>query len=286
MLIPVNTLKSVRKWRDRLFLVTESGMDRCLVPRGLKILFSPWPEIEREVWRSFRFSGHVVEFGPIPLGGGTYDLVMPVTTEALLGAAGDLELCRRNALPIPDPVAVNLCDDKGALNEFLRVRGFARHLPGEAPADRFPYMLKRRRDSCARHAHLIDGPAVAAGLNDENGSPAYLRQEWIAGETEFTAHLLHYRGRVRRGLSVSFRMHHPYTIRGRDPVLLMRRCHARHVRLFEAVLNAVQFEGLCCVNYKLRDGVPIILEINPRFGFSLAPFVSVFLRSLDWRRGG
>ena len=42
----------------------------------------------------------------------------------------------------------------------------------------------------------------------------------------------------------------------------------------------VGFEGLCCVNYKYRDGIPKILEINPRMGGSLARFFFSFLRRL------
>jgi hypothetical protein len=282
-MLPLNTLKSIRKWRDRLFMLGENALDRCMLRSGKKILFSPWPEVEAAVQRGFKYTRHTVEFGAIPPGGGNYDLVVPVSTEALIAATGDGELQRKNPLRFPSSAAVNLCDDKATLNAHLRSRGFARHIPGGEATGRFPYMLKRRRDSCARHAFRIMGPADEQMHREKIESPDYLRQDWIAGETEFSAHLLHIRGRVRRALSMSFRMHDAWAIRGRDPVLLMRRCHSRHVGLFEAMLNAAEFEGLCCVNYKIRDGIPMILEINPRFGFSLGPFFSAFMRSLEWK---
>jgi len=283
-MLSITTLKSIRKWRDRLFLLRERMLDRRAFPVGRKILFTPWPEIEAAVRGGFRGTRHRVSFGPVPPGGGDHDAVVPVSIEALLAAAADPVLRRRNPLPLPSADAIRLCDDKAALNARLRARGFARHLPGEEVQGRFPYMLKRRQDACARHAFRIDGPADELAHREELASPDYLRQAWIGGDTEFTAHLLHSRGRIRRALTISFRMRDAHAIRGRDPVLLHRRCASRHLPLFAALLDAADFEGLCCVNYKVQDGVPVILEINPRLGFSLAPFLASFVRSFDWPR--
>jgi hypothetical protein len=283
-MLSLNTLKSIRKWRDRLFMLTERVRGRRALPRGKRVLFTPWPDAEPNLRRGFAGTPHSLDFGSVPPGGGDYDVVVPLSIEALIAASGDEVLCRRNPLPLPSASAIRLCDDKSALVERLRNRGFAQHIPGDPGSGRFPYMLKRRWDGCARNAHCI-GDAVAEHAHaDKVASPDYLRQEWIEGPAEFATHLLQIGGRVRRSLSICYRMHHGRAIRGREHVLLMRRCHSRYVRLFERMLNAAEFEGLCCINYKLREGVPMILEINPRFGFSLGPFFSVFLRSLEWDR--
>ena len=129
MILSINNLKSIRKWRDRLFMLGQNALDRCILPGGRKILFSPWPEVKSSIQRSFHHTRHTVSFGPIPPGGGDYDLVVPVSTEALLAAAADDLLRRRNPLPLPGTAAVNLCDDKTALNTLLCSRGFARHIP-------------------------------------------------------------------------------------------------------------------------------------------------------------
>ncbi len=282
-MLPILTLKSIRKWRDRLFMLGERIQDRWRLPAGKRILFSPWPEIEAPVRRGFQAMRHQISFGPVPPGGGDFDLVVPVSVEAL--QATDDRLRRRNPLPIPLPAAVDLCDDKAALNARLRKEGFGLHVPGEARVSAYPYMLKRRRDAGAVNAYHIADADGEAAHRDKIDSLDYLRQEWIEGAVEYSEHLLLIRGRLRRALTVSYRMQAERSIRGRDPVLLHRRCHSRHLRLFESMLNAIGFEGLCCVNYKIRGGIPIILEINPRFGFSLAPFFGAFVRSLDWQRG-
>ena len=37
------------------------------------------------------------------------------------------------------------------------------------------------------------------------------------------------------------------------------------------------YEGTCCFNYKLVDGAPVILELNPRFGGSLVGDVAIYV---------
>jgi hypothetical protein len=280
--LSIQTLKSVRKWRDRAFMAKELLFDRVRFPRGTRVLFTPWPEVEAALRRSFEGTRHTVTMADAPPGGGEFDLVVPLTIEALVAAREDAVLCRRNPLPLPSVEAIRLFDDKAALNARLRACGFARHVPVDVGAGRWPYILKRRWDSCARNAFRVAGPEDEAALGMQLASEEFLRQEWVGGDTEYTSHLLHFGGRTRRAITLSFLMANGQSIRGRDPVALHRRCRSTHVPLFEAMLNATGFEGLCCVNYKLRDGVPLIMEINPRFGFSLAPFFAALMRSLRW----
>ncbi|MBI2513602.1 MAG: hypothetical protein HYV96_16680 [Opitutae bacterium] len=282
MPLSISTLKSIRKWRDRAFMAGQVALDRVRLPRGRRVLVTPWPEVEAALRRSFHGTGHAVAMAEMPAGGGDFDVVVPLTIAALEVAARDDALRRRNPLPLPSLAAIRRCDDKAELIAHLRARGFAAHLPGDAAPGRWPYMLKRRWDACARNAFCVAGAADEAALAAQLASADFLRQEWIGGEMEYTAHLLHFGGSTRRALTLSFRMPNGRSIRGRDPVALHRRCRSRHVALFEAMLNAAEFEGLCCVNYKERDGVPIVLEINPRFGFSLAPFFAAFVRSFRW----
>lgn len=59
---------------------------------------------------------------------------------------------------------------------------------------------------------------------------------------------------------------------------VIHRCP--YLDLFAEILRTIQFEGLCCVNYKVAQGQPYLLEINPRFGGSLAPYFFSFIRHL------
>lgn len=51
--------------------------------------------------------------------------------------------------------------------------------------------------------------------------------------------------------------------------------------LWDRLLDTLGFEGLCCINYKLNNGRPLLLEINPRFGGSLGEYFFAFLRHLE-----
>lgn len=281
-MLSLQTLKSIRKWRDRGFMLRARVRDRRRFPAGKRILFSPWPEVEQSIRYSFRGTRHHVAFGDVPPDGGDYDLVVPVSIAALLDAGRSEPLRRRNPLPIPSPAAIELCDDKAALNEWLQTHGMTRHLPAAPNPGVYPYMLKRRRDACARHAFRIDGPDSEADHADLIASQDYIRQEWLHGDQEFTTHLLQIDGKLRRAITLSYWMQHGLAIRGRDPVWLHRRCRSKHLPLFESILAGIGFEGLCCVNYKERNGEPVLMEINPRFGFSLAPFFSALVSDLDW----
>jgi hypothetical protein len=284
MQLPLLTRKSIRKWRDRGFMCREAVLDRIVLRQGKRILLWPWQEIEPQVRFSLRFHRHEPVFAPIPAGGGNYDVIVPLSVDTLIASAGDEELNRRNPLPIPRPDVVRLLDDKSACNARLRELGFGRHVPGAPQAGDYPYLLKLSRDAFARNIHLITGPTDEERHRELLADPAYFRQVCIEDRWEYTTHILHYGGRTRRALTMGFEMHSAHAIKGRDPHYFHRRCRNRHIPLFEAMLNGLGFEGLCCFNYKERDGVPLLFEINPRFGFSLGAFFGVFVRSFDWSR--
>jgi hypothetical protein len=48
----------------------------------------------------------------------------------------------------------------------------------------------------------------------------------------------------------------------------------------------LNFQGLCCFNYKLVDGQPVIFELNPRFGGSLPRDINRMLFALQHRLMG
>jgi predicted ATP-grasp superfamily ATP-dependent carboligase len=59
----------------------------------------------------------------------------------------------------------------------------------------------------------------------------------------------------------------------------MSKCS--YIDIFSDLLNAIGFEGLCCIDYKVKNGIPYIFEINPRFGGSLSFYFFSFLRHLN-----
>lgn len=60
------------------------------------------------------------------------------------------------------------------------------------------------------------------------------------------------------------------------------------LQLFNRILRALDYEGTCCFNYKFADGIPMILEINPRFGASIVldidTYVDAYLSAVQAER--
>lgn len=280
-------LKDVRKWRDRAFLAKEWAFDRIKLSGRKRVLaWPPWQDFETQLRRGFAGTRHEVHFAPVPPGGGDFDLVVPLTSEQIIACAEDEVLRRRNPLPLARRDVIELCDDKGMWSERMRALGFERWVPGEPASGCYPYFLKKRCDSGSREVHRIDGPTDEQRHAGLLASPEFIRQESVPGDVEFAAHVLHLGGRTRRALTMRYWMPGPLAIKWRDKALLQRRCSndARHLRLFESMLNALEFEGICCINYKVIDGQPRLFEINPRIGLTLGYFLPTFLRSLAWER--
>jgi predicted ATP-grasp superfamily ATP-dependent carboligase len=126
--------------------------------------------------------------------------------------------------------------------------------------------------------HVIQTEEERILHQDKFASPDYFTQEMIPGEREYATHILIRKGKIVKSLGIEYIFDHPLPIKGQDSprdVMLMRD---PHLHVWESLLTDFAYEGLCCVNYKMKDGVPLLLEINPRFGGSLATFFVSFLR--------
>lgn len=252
-------------------------------PTGpLRILFSSArPQWEEQIRGSFEGSGHELEFGEfLPAHRHDWDLVVPMTIEELRFLDQVRPLVSGNPIPIPRFEVVSLCDDKARLRRFLADSGFAAHFPGDAGPRDIPFILKKRIDEWSANCHLIRNEVDARIHAGKIGDPAYIREHWIPGDREFASHVVIRDGRIRAALNIEYQFAGIDAIKGRDDAISLRPCRLPHVRLFERILNTIGFEGLCCLNYKESGGVPKLLEINPRFGGSLAPHFQSFLAGL------
>jgi hypothetical protein len=173
-----------------------------------------------------------------------------------------------------------LCDDKVTLNSFLIERGYGRLIPAMGPGLEPPFMLKKRIDAYARNCHRIASGAEFQRFESELASGEYFTQQLIPGYDEFATHIVFEAGRIVAHLCVRYVYSTDAPIKGRDRARYTQLTKCRHLDLWAELLALVQYEGLCCINYKVLAGRPMLLEINPRFGGSLAPYFFSFLRHL------
>jgi hypothetical protein len=235
------------------------------------------PAIARLIDRS-RFDPTFAELASADFA--TFDLVVPLSVVQIDPARlANADGHRRAVLPSAELVA--LCDDKLACNEWLITHGFGDHVPallGPEP-DSFPYIRKSRHGNFGAGCVMVRDASAAAGLGSIDDHSFHQRA--VAGADEYVLHLLRIDGQIRFQLCYRYDMGTPLAVRGAgesarttvpaDPGDALPLC--------AAVLDAMGYEGTCCFNYKLEEGQPQILEINPRFGGSLVGEVSAYLQA-------
>lgn len=236
------------------------------------------PAIER----SFRLTRHQISFGQfLPEVLADYDVLVPLNMPDVRRLAALRGQIAHSLLPVPSEAVISICDDKLQFNRMLVERGFGDFTPALIDEPEPPYVLKRRTDFGGRHTHVIRDPDSERALIGDLPVTDYLRQALIPGPLEYASHVLFLGNRVVRSLTFEYDMGQPTAVKGHGmrPVR-QRMVSCRHRDTFGAILQLIGFEGLCCIDYKVHAGRPLIMEVNPRFGGSLCPYFFAYLRDI------
>ncbi len=255
---------------------------RVFHPWKMRILFSRQDDWEPRIRRSFRYTKHDLRFDDISaetVAG--CDLVVPLSVRDILCLDGIRPLVAANPIPIPSRESVLLCDDKLAFNRAMIESRFGDLIPRMGGGLRYPYILKRKVDAWGENSHIVrdvDQERLLRGLLE---SPEYYRQELVRGEREYATHFLQVRGSCAHSITIEYVFGGEIYIKGKDPVLdQKKKSRCPFTELFSDILGFIGFEGLCCFNYKIAEGRPLLIEINPRFGGSLCSFFYPFLEQV------
>lgn len=279
----VAALRSRVAWHRNQFYVRSEKLLALLCSGGTKrILLSGRSDWIDDIKGGFQRLPHYVEHGDITEDSFQhYDVVVPLSLNALQEA----RRCspqKKNALPLPSAESVRLCDDKYEFNDALIQAGFGRYIPkmGLGMALQPPYILKKRIGWWGTGCYIIRDRADEQAHLERINDPEYFCQDIITGPVEFATHILFVGGRIVKALNIKYESASDTPIKGQDAFLyrVIHRCP--YLKLFTRILRTIKFEGLCCVNYKVAKGQPFLLEINPRFGGSLAPYFFSFVRHL------
>lgn len=263
------------KWLFRLFSLFK---ERLFFKRKLNILFSKHPGLEQEVSNGFRFSRHKITFAELSSANiEDFDLVVPLYIRDLKYLNEVKHLIRDNPIPIPSVESITLCDDKFIFNQAMIAKGFAPLIPRMGGVLPFPYMLKKRIDDSSRNTHIISNSDDEHFFKGVISSPEYFRQEMIRGYREYATHILIKDRKITHSINIQYVFDTDLPIKGRNKAIYTKISRCPHLDTFASILAALDFEGLCCVNYKEVDSQPFIFEINPRFGGSLCPFFFTFI---------
>jgi carbamoylphosphate synthase large subunit len=248
----------------------------------MKILFSDKKDWKNNIETGFQTTRHTLSFGELsPENIMDCDLVVPLTISDLKYLNEVRHLVADNMIPIPGLDAILLCDDKYLFNQALIANGFGDYVPQMAGALSYPYILKRRTDEWGANSHIIFNVQEATAFSDALTDPDYFTQEFIFGLQEYATHILVKGREIATSLNIRYTFNTETPIKGKDSPVFTELCTCAYLDLFSSVLSSINFEGLCCINYKVYNGRPYIFEINPRFGGSLCPFFSRFIQHIN-----
>jgi carbamoylphosphate synthase large subunit len=209
-----------------------------------------------------------------------YDVVVPLTIS-------DLEICidrkkqmANSVIPVPSHESFAICNDKRLFNDFMLSHNFSDYVPGELMVEQFPFMLKKIMDEGGENTFVVKNMHDMEKYKEQYDSLDYFTQNIIPGKKEYATHILIKDGKIVNALTIVYLFKTNSYVKGKDHYICRMVTRNKHLDLFENILESMQYNGLCCVNYKEQNGVPKIFEINPRFGGSLCEFFYPFIRKI------
>ncbi|WP_404306939.1 ATP-grasp domain-containing protein [Neorhodopirellula lusitana] len=257
------------KWRDTLLLT------RCRLQRKPSVLFSRKVEWNRVIEQTLsHYVPFCSEFYKVNLR--RFDILLPLKiSDAVHFNKHHRQLHGKKAI-VPRTDVIELCNDKLTLCERLSQLGFDRYLPVSGDHLDYPFVLKQRVSAFGKGTYIVDGPVREREARTLlNGEPAF-KQELVQGDQEYATHVIMAKGRAV--FSGTCRYHFPTDayVKGQycRPMKRDVLSCSPHIELFEKMLRAIDYEGFCCIDYKMDGEKPRLLEINPRFGETMLLFIN------------
>lgn len=234
-----------------------------------------WRETLRSSVDPGRFEIVAEAFSERSLSGDGYDLAIPFTRR-------ECELVRHvppaaHRTLVPSGHHFHLANDKLAFAQWLVDQEFGQHVPAFAlePVIGCPFIRKGRVGANGQKCSLyIDE------FDDSHAVDGHFYQECVPGQTEYATHTISVAGILLfMGTTLSFH----------DADLFVKGCGEtpRHIcrsgnvggKEIKRILSTLGYTGYACFDYKLKDGIPMFFEMNPRIGYSSHLFADAFLRS-------
>lgn len=180
---------------------------------------------------------------------------------------------------IPEERAVWIAADKLETILFLQSRGFGRHIPDVYSSQpRYPFIYKKRMSGNGEDVEIIHSAEQHGSFEVKVDTGSWFRQRYVAGRREYTSHFISACGTLKYAKTFCFEFDVDYFIKGaRYAPSAVGETHTPFLPLFERILRELGYDGTCCFNFKIEDGIPLIFEINPRFGGSLCRDINAYL---------
>ena len=205
-----------------------------------------------------------------------YDIVIPLSVDAQIY----LNTCsspfvNKKALYPPED-CISICNDKSRFSEYLFQQGFKENIPRINGTISYPYLLKKRISAYGSDIIVIHNEDMEVQYKEEINSSEYQKQEYIKGQHEYSSHIIFSGGKIQFIESLRFTFKEPIFIKGErySPRKRRKVDHEAFCSIFEKILLSLNYEGICCFDYKVIDNRPVIFELNPRYGASMTSCIN------------
>jgi hypothetical protein len=280
--MPIDSFMTMKnKLKELHLLFSRRYLSVLSHQRKFRILFSKKDDWEAPIRQDFRYSQHKLTFDSITLENiKKHDLIVPFAIDDILYLNEVRYLIDRNPIPIPTAKSVRLCDDKYLFNKTLNENKFESLIPRMGDNLKYPYILKKRIDGWGANSYIITDKELEDKYSKEIKSQEYFCQELVYGNKEYATHMIFSNGRAIYSINMEYKYDTDIYIKGKNKWLYVKKVNCQYINQFCSVLELIGFEGLCCINYKVSNNLPLLLEINPRFGGSLSSHFYSFIKHI------
>jgi len=244
------------------------------------ILFSRKDGWERSIKNKIK--GYVPFFYELnEINPNSFDVVVPLTLHAQQHLNAHPELLILHKSIIPSNFCIDLCNDKERFNNYLVENGFGLFAPKIKQEFTYPYILKKKVGAWGDGITVItDSGSELIHMNNME-SEDFFKQEYIDGQEEYTSHVIVFEKQLVFLKTLKFTFKDKYFVKGENfkYTSIEEVNHDRFKNIFEDVLVKMNYQGICCFNYKIKNNNLMIFEINPRYGGTLTRFINEMLIS-------
>lgn len=183
--------------------------------------------------------------------------------------------------------AASEMEDKFKFHAWMYKNNWSHCLPGKRHITDYPYVLRIGNGYSAKYVFLIRHEAELNALDFDIDTGKYICQEYILGSEEYAYHFIAVNGDIVKQTTYkhffSELIQDQYYIRGRgffNTSIQSVVLDPEHDQILRAVIKAIAFTGVGCIDFKIHNQHLYILELNTRMGGSLI-FFDAILRDLD-----